>query len=217
MDTKTTEQDRPTAVWIKRNDALHTMECSNCGADAHHQIVDGVWRYEPYCAHCGARVYKQEDLSRQKSKTSRWTEEEVENAKAIKRIFEKGDFEFLGLNEDGCPVLSDAGYREYGCATTIKKSAFPSLKPGENVWIGEIIMDKDLIKRRPRWTEQDVEIAKAIKLLAPATKYIERVTAEWSVLYSRLAFCATCLPIPCIPSMKPGERIALDDIIGDRE
>ena len=54
--------ERPTAVWVKRNDALHTMECSNCAADAHYQIVDGVWRYEPYCAHCGARVYKQEDL-----------------------------------------------------------------------------------------------------------------------------------------------------------
>ena len=29
--------ERPTAVWVKRNDALHTMECSNCGADAHYQ------------------------------------------------------------------------------------------------------------------------------------------------------------------------------------
>lgn len=217
MDTKTTEQDRPTAVWIKRNDALHTMECSNCGADAHYQIVDGVWRYEPYCAHCGARVYKQEDLPKHESKKSRWTEQEVENAKAIKRIFEKGDFEYVGLNEDGYPVLSTAGYKEYGFATTVKKSAFPSLKPGENVWIGEIIMDKDLIKRCPRWTEQEIETAKAIKLLAPAMTYIERVTAERSVLYSRLAFCATYLPIPCIPSMKVGERIALNDIIGGRE
>lgn len=58
--SKSTE--RPTAVWRKRGDVLHTMECSNCGADAHYQIVDGVWRYEPYCAHCGARVYKQEDM-----------------------------------------------------------------------------------------------------------------------------------------------------------
>lgn len=69
----------------------------------------------------------------------------------------------------------------------------------------------------PRWTEQEIETAKAIKLLAPAMTYIERVTAERSVLYSRLAFCATYLPIPCIPSMKVGERIALNDIIGGRE
>lgn len=74
MDTWTTEQHRPTAVWIKRNDALHTMECSNCGADAHYQIVDGVWRYEPYCAHCGARVYKQEDLPMSENKKPRLAE-----------------------------------------------------------------------------------------------------------------------------------------------
>ncbi len=209
--------NRPVAVWRERGDALHTMECSNCGADAHYQIVDGVWRYEPYCAHCGARVYKQEDLPKHESKKSRWTEQEVENAKAIKRIFEKGDFEYVGLNEDGYPVLSTAGYKEYGFATTVKKSAFPSLKPGENVWIGEIIMDKDLIKRRPRWTEQDVEIAKAIKLLAPAMDCIERISENRSELDSKLGFGAAYLPIPCIPSMKVGERIALNDIIGGRE
>lgn len=129
--------NRPVAVWRERGDALHTMECSNCGADAHYQIVDGVWRYEPYCAHCGARVYKQEDLPKHESKKSRWTEQEIETAKAIKR-------------------------------------------------------------------------------LAPAMKYIEREEKR-SVLYSELDFYATYLTIPCIPSMKVGERIALDDIIGDKE
>ena len=54
--------ERLIAVWRMRDDLLHTMECGNCGAEARYQIVDGVWRYEPYCAHCGARVYKQEDL-----------------------------------------------------------------------------------------------------------------------------------------------------------
>lgn len=54
--------ERPTAVWRGRHDISGAMECSNCGAEAHYQIVDGVWRYEPYCAHCGARVYEQEDL-----------------------------------------------------------------------------------------------------------------------------------------------------------
>lgn len=66
--------ERPTAVWVKRNNAEHTMECSNCGADAHYQIVDGVWRYEPYCAHCGARVYKQEDLPMSENKKPRLAE-----------------------------------------------------------------------------------------------------------------------------------------------
>ena len=130
--------NRPVAVWRERGDALHTMECSNCGADAHYQIVDGVWRYEPYCAHCGARVYKQEDLPKHESKKS-------------------------------------------------------------------------------RWAEQEIETAKAIKLLAPAMDYIERIAENRSELYSKLDFGAAYLQIPCIPSMKVGERIALNDIIGGRE
>lgn len=69
----------------------------------------------------------------------------------------------------------------------------------------------------PRWTEQEVEIAKAIKLLAPAMDRIERISENRSELDSKLGFGAAYLPIPCIPSMKVGERIALNDIIGGRE
>lgn len=130
--------ERTVAVWRKRDDFQHPIVCSNCGADAHYQIVDGVWRYEPYCAHCGARVYKQEDLPKHESKKS-------------------------------------------------------------------------------RWTEQEIETAKAIKLLAPAMDYIERIAENRSELYSKLDFGAAYLQIPCIPSMKVGERIALNDIIGGRE
>ena len=80
--------------------------------------------------------------------------------------------------------------------------------------LSEIINHPELIKRCPRWTEQDVEIAKAVKLLAPAMDYIERIAENRSELYSKLDFGAAYLQIPCIPSMKVGERIALDDIIG---
>lgn len=78
----------------------------------------------------------------------------------------------------------------------------------------DIINHPELIKRRPRWTEREVEIAKAIKLLAPAMDYIERIAENRSELYSKLDFGAAYLQIPCIPSMKVGEKIALDDIIG---
>lgn len=84
-------------------------------------------------------------------------------------------------------------------------------------WINRIVNEPDLIKRRPRWTEQEVEIAKAIKLLAPAMDCIERISENRSELDSKLGFGAAYLPIPCIPSMKVGERIALNDIIGGRE
>ena len=77
-----------------------------------------------------------------------------------------------------------------------------------------LLNDLSRLIRRPRWTEQEVEIAKAIKLLAPAMDYIERITENQSELYNKLDFGAAYLRIPCIPSMKVGERVALDDIIG---
>lgn len=78
----------------------------------------------------------------------------------------------------------------------------------------DMINHPEIVQRCPRWTERDVEIAKAIKLLAPAMDYIERIAENRSELYSKLDFGAAYLRIPCIPSMKEGERIALDDIIG---
>ena len=84
----------------------------------------------------------------------------------------------------------------------------------QSLFVVEIINHPELIKRCPRWTERDVEIAKAVKLLAPAMDYIERIAENRSELYSKLDFGAAYLQIPCIPSMKVGEKIALDDIIG---
>lgn len=190
------DEKRPVAVWRKREDALHTMECSNCGADAHYQIVDGVWRYEPYCSRCGARVYKQEDLPMSENKKPRLAEVlgvEVEEKFNIQGHYYNPYF----VDNEG--VLVDGRY--FAVDTSLS----------------EIINHPELIKRCPRWTEQDVEIAKAVKLLAPAMDCIERISENRSELYSKLDFGAAYLPIPCIPSMKPGERIALNDIIGGRE
>lgn len=190
------DEKRPVAVWRKREDALHTMECSNCGADAHYQIVDGVWRYEPYCSHCGARVYKQEDLPMSENKKPRLAEVlgvEVEEKFNIQGHYYNPYF----VDNEG--VLVDGRY--FAVDTSLS----------------EIINHPELIKRCPRWTEQDVEIAKAVKLLAPAMDYIERIAENRSELYSKLDFGAAYLQIPCIPSMKVGERIALDNIIGGRE
>lgn len=108
------------------------------------------------------------------------------------------------------------------CADGKVRRVRPNLPDAHGDKIGanalyHIINHPECIKRRPRWTEQEVEIAKAIKLLAPAMQYIERDKENRSALYSELGFYATYLPIPCIPSMKPGERIALNDIIGGRE
>lgn len=198
--------ERPTAVWRKRNDALHTMECSNCGADAHYQIVDGVWRYEPYCAHCGARVYKQEDLLMSENKKPRLAE-----VLGVE-VGEKFRIADYPVDYGDVAVCTDGKVRR-------ARSNLP-LEHGDKIGANalyHIINQPACIKRRPRWTEQDVEIAKAIKLLAPAMDRIERISENRSELDSKLGFGAAYLPIPCIPSMKVGERIALDDIIGGRE
>lgn len=198
--------NRPVAVWRERGDALHTRECSNCGADAHYQIVDGVWRYEPYCAHCGARVYKQEDLPMSEEKKPRLAE-----VLGVE-VGEKFRIADYPVDYGDVAVCTDGKVR--------RVRSNPPLEHGDKIGANalyHIINHPENIKRCPRWTEQEVEIAKAIKLLAPAMDCIERVSENRSELYSKLDFGAAYLPIPCIPSMKPGERIALNDIIGGRE
>lgn len=198
--------NRPLAVWRKRDDALHTMECSNCGADAHYQIVDGVWRYEPYCAHCGARVYKQEDLPMSENKKPRLAEVlGVEVGEKFRIADYPVDYGYVAVCADG---------------KVRRVRSNPPLEHGDKIGANalyHIINHPENIKRCPRWTEQEVEIAKAIKLLAPAMDCIERISENRSELYSKLDFGAAYLQIPCIPSMKVGERIALNDIIGGRE
>ena len=39
--------------WIKTEDGA---ECEICGREAVYQIVDGRWKYEPWCPHCGAKM-----------------------------------------------------------------------------------------------------------------------------------------------------------------
>lgn len=198
--------NRPVAVWRERGDALHTMECSNCGADAHYQIVDGVWRYEPYCAHCGARVYKQEDLPMSEEKKPRLAE-----VLGVE-VGEKFRIADYPVDYGDVAVCTDGKVR--------RVRSNPPLEHGDKIGANalyHIINPPENIKRCPRWTEQEVEIAKAIKLLAPAMDCIERISENRSELYSKLDFGAAYLQIPCIPSMKPGERIALNDIIGGRE
>ena len=39
--------------WIETADGA---ECEKCGREAVYQIVDGRWKYEPWCPHCGAKM-----------------------------------------------------------------------------------------------------------------------------------------------------------------
>ena len=69
----------------------------------------------------------------------RWTEQEIEDAKNIIRMFGEDNFTHVVKDENGWPMLSD-GYED--CATFtvgLEKNIFPSLKPEQTVKLTDII------------------------------------------------------------------------------
>lgn len=203
--------ERPTAVWRKRNDALHTMECSNCGADAHYQIVDGVWRYEPYCAHCGSRVYKQEDLPMSKNKKPRLAE--ILNVEVGEKFKIKGYFDgrFLFGESVVFQLLEDGTY-----TTT------PAMCQGSAAALLQSIDRPERIIHMPRWTEQEVEDAKNIIRMFGEDRYAYVIKAMDGLPYlsddlESLAMYTINLEPEIFPSLKCGETVKITNIIGGNE
>lgn len=78
-----------------------------------------------------------------------------------------------------------------------------------------IINHPDCIIREPRWTEQEVERAKAIKMLYSEAESIEMYGFGIRV-FNRKLVIATLDP-SLFPSLRQNEIITLDDIIGGAE
>ena len=78
-----------------------------------------------------------------------------------------------------------------------------------------IINHPDCIIREPRWTEQEVERAKAIKMLYSEVESIEMYGFGIRV-FNRKLVIATLDP-SLFPSLRPNEIITLDEIIGGAE
>ena len=78
-----------------------------------------------------------------------------------------------------------------------------------------IINNPDRIIRKPRWTEQEVERAKAIKVLWPEADTLDYwgdgISVEGAEIY------IAELDAVRFPSILPGETIKLDEIIGGTE
>lgn len=72
----------------------------------------------------------------------RFTEQEVEDAKTIKRMFGADTFTHIHKDEDGWPEMMD-GPGEDGnvgwCSISMEEGMFPSLRPNETVTLDEII------------------------------------------------------------------------------
>lgn len=76
----------------------------------------------------------------------RFTEQEVEDAKAIKRMFGDDNFTHIRKDEDGlCEMMDGTGDDPNvgWCAIGMEEGMFPSIRPGETVTLDEIIGGAD--------------------------------------------------------------------------
>lgn len=72
----------------------------------------------------------------------RFTEQEVEDAKAIKRMFGDDNFTHIFKDEDGLCEMMDGPEDDPNvgwCAIGMEEGMFPSIRPGETVTLDEII------------------------------------------------------------------------------
>lgn len=77
----------------------------------------------------------------------------------------------------------------------------------------ELINHPDRIIRKPRWTEQEVKRAKAIKVLWPKAEKLYRGAATITI-YTRSQLFVIDLHAELFPSLHSGETVTLDEIIG---
>ena len=103
-------------------------------------LEDGTYTTTPaMCQGSAAALLQSIDHPERIIHMPRWTEQEVEDAKNILRMFGADNFTHVAKDENGWPMLSD-GYE--GCATFtvgLEKNIFPSLKPDQTVKLTDII------------------------------------------------------------------------------
>lgn len=80
-----------------------------------------------------------------------------------------------------------------------------------------IINNPDRIIRKPRWTEQEVEDAKAVRRVFGRDGVIERYNKAMTEPYSNLVFDHLYINEDLFPSLRPGESVKLEEIIGGAE
>lgn len=83
----------------------------------------------------------------------------------------------------------------------------------------EIINNPDLIKRQPRWTEQEIQDAKAIRRLMSEYTHIKREKPDWgeNLLLESEDVESYALSPELFPSIRVGETVDILDIIGGNE
>ena len=78
-----------------------------------------------------------------------------------------------------------------------------------------IINHPDRIIRKPRWTVQEVELFRAIHMLYPKAEYVERIKDSGVIgLSNNTCGWITDIDKDLFPSLRPGESVKLNEIIG---
>ena len=83
-------------------------------------------------------------------------------------------------------------------------------RQSDTVHLIDIINHPDRIIRKPRWTQQEVERAKAIKVLFPCAIAITK--APFGSVF--VSGASLTLSTEYFPSIQPGQSVTLDEIIG---
>ena len=90
-------------------------------------------------------------------------------------------------------------------------------RQSDTVHLIDIINHPDRIIRKPCWTEQEVEDAKAVRRVLGRDGVIERYNKAMTEPYSNLVFDHLYINEDLFPSLRPGESVKLEEIIGGAE
>ena len=80
--------------------------------------------------------------------------------------------------------------------------------------LNNLINHPENIARKPRWTEQEVEEAKAVKILFPHATHLLRIRPNEPVSALSNECFVVNINSELFPSLRPGETVKLDEIIG---
>lgn len=211
-------------------DKMLTEACNDpwdyCGLDAHctRHCTQPTPCKIPALVH---RLAKIENILGDNYDLDRLRELEVveENSNKLKETLINGDKEgadmdkpriaqVLGVEVGECFCIK--GFCEKDVEFCIKNDGTFSTRPsnvqGSSVALLRTLDHPDRIIRKPRWTQQEVERARAIKVLYPDAESLEEQDPHAKVLNSKFVIAA--FDTALFPSLRTGETVKLSDMIG---
>lgn len=119
-----------------------------------------------------------------------------------------------------CEVLGVDVDEVFTIETPVRKSTYCRIDEEGKIYntcietLCYAINHPDRIIRKHRWTQQEVEDAKVIRRLFGQDGTIKRHSKAMTATYSNLVFDHLYINEDLFPSLRPGETVTLDEIIG---